>query len=132
MMPSQDTSNIINLQTTSSRYFELLSVVSFPKIALLVALAIAANSFYNVFLHPLRKIPGPFLAGLTELWRTTRYGRGQWHDDILDLHRQYGPVVRVSPNEVSFVDREALEQVYGHSTGTKKVRKFLRTGFSVR
>jgi hypothetical protein len=29
--------------------------------------------------------------------------------------------VRISPNEVSFVDKEALIKVYGHSTGTRKV-----------
>lgn len=40
-----------------------------------------------------------------------------WHDDILELHERYGPVVRIAPNEVSFVDKAALVQVYGHSTG---------------
>lgn len=77
---------------------------------------------YRVFFHPLRKVPGPFPAKFTELWRARRYFLGNWHQDILDLHRKYGPVVRLSPNEVSFIDKDALLAVYGHSKGTKKVR----------
>lgn len=106
---------------TSPRYYEILVKFGWREALLLLAIAIITNAVYNAYLHPLRKVPGPFLAGVTELWRTRKYASGQWHQDIVDLHRQYGPVVRVSPNEVSFVDRAALEQVYGHATGTKKV-----------
>lgn len=52
---------------------------------------LAAWILYCVFLHPLRNIPGPFLAKFIEAWRTVRYYRGGWHKDILDLHRTYGP-----------------------------------------
>ena len=76
---------------------------------------------YTTFFHPLRGIPGPYAAKFTELWRTRRYALGNWHDNILEIHRKYGPVVRIAPNEVSFVDKDALIKVYGHSTGTKKV-----------
>ncbi|KAH6980715.1 cytochrome P450 [Ilyonectria sp. MPI-CAGE-AT-0026] len=75
---------------------------------------------YRIFLHPLRRIPGPFPAKFTELWRTTKYAKGNWHQDILDLHRQYGPVVRVSPNEISIVDKIGLTEVFGHGKGTRK------------
>jgi hypothetical protein len=110
----------------SPRYYKILTNLGWQEALLLVAIAIVTNVVYNACLHPLRKVPGPFLAGITELWRTTKYASGHWHQDILDLHHQYGPVVRVSPNEVSFVDQAALEQVYGHSTGTKKVTDALR------
>lgn len=29
------------------------------------------------------------------------------------LHEQYGPVVRISPNEVSFNNQDALKEIYG-------------------
>ncbi|KAK7720883.1 hypothetical protein SLS63_009666 [Diaporthe eres] len=105
---------------TPPRYYEIVSNFGWREALLLVAAAVVTNIVYNAYLHPLRNVPGPFLAGVTELWRTAKYASGQWHQDILDLHHQYGPVVRVSPNEVSFVDQTALEQVYGHATGTKK------------
>lgn len=76
---------------------------------------------YRLFFHPLRKVPGPFLAKFTELWRTGKYFAGDWHDEILKLHRQYGPIVRLSPNEVSFVDKDALVQIYGHGKSNQKV-----------
>lgn len=81
---------------------------------------VASTIIYRIFFHPLRKIPGPFVASFTELWRTRRYFLGNWHQDILDLHRKYGPVVRLAPNEVSFMDKDALVAVYGHIKGTKK------------
>ena len=30
------------------------------------------------------------------------------------LHEQYGPVVRVAPNELSYISPEALKTIYGH------------------
>ncbi|KAL1866737.1 hypothetical protein Daus18300_006681 [Diaporthe australafricana] len=105
---------------TPPRYYELLSRLGWREAVVLLVIGLVTNVIYNAYLHPLRKVPGPFLARITELWRTNKYASGQWHQDILELHRQYGPVVRVSTNEVSFVDQAALEQVYGHSTGTKK------------
>lgn len=102
-------------------YLVLISHLTLPKVASLVAVVLLIKILYNIYLHPLRKIPGPFLAKATELWRTRKYVKGQWHQDILDLHQRYGPVVRISPNEVSFVDKDALEQVYGIGTNTRKV-----------
>lgn len=74
-----------------------------------------------MFMHPLRKIPGPTLAKITELWRTGRYFRGKWHEDILECHRKHGPVVRLSPNEVSIVSPDLIKTAFGYSTGTVKV-----------
>lgn len=79
------------------------------------------QALYCIFVHPLRRIPGPFFAQFSEGWRARRYFRSTWHDDILFAHERYGPVVRIAPNEVSFVDKDALTAVYGHTTGTKKV-----------
>lgn len=75
---------------------------------------------YNLFFHPLRKIPGPFLARSSELWRAIRYFRGTWHDDILELHKTYGQVVRISPGEVSFTSPEAIKAIYGHGKNVSK------------
>ncbi|KAK9774578.1 putative Cytochrome P450 [Seiridium cardinale] len=86
----------------------------------LAAFLYLVNVFYCIYLHPLKKVPGPFPAKFTELWRTRRYALGGWHQDILDLHRQFGPVVRISPNEVSIVDKEGLVRIFGHGKGTRK------------
>jgi len=100
-------------QTNRAYLYPLLGLALFT-------FAYSVSTLYSIFLHPLRRVPGPFLAKFTELWRTSKYFRGNWHSDILELHAKYGPVVRVAPNEVSIVDRHGLTQVYGHAKGTKK------------
>lgn len=97
------------------------SMLGWVAASILVLLILRA--LYSVFLHPLRNVPGPRLAKVTELWRTNRYFRGYWHRDVLDLHRQYGPVVRISPNEVSIVSPELSKTIYSYSGGTPKARE---------
>lgn len=89
---------------------------------LFVASLVSVLSIYRIISNPLKTVPGPFWAKFTEFWRTARYYRGSWHDDIIKLHEKYGPVVRIAPNEVSIVDKEALLKVYGHATGIRKTR----------
>jgi hypothetical protein len=96
--------------------------------AVLVAVAFALiHIVYNTVFHPLGKIPGPRLARVTGLWRTARYFRGSWLDDIVELHQRYGPVVRIAPNEVSFVDELALRELYGHGKPSIKVRSLSKS-----
>ncbi|KAG6362906.1 hypothetical protein INS49_008001 [Diaporthe citri] len=59
-------------------------------------------------------------AGLPLQSWANRYFKGYWHRDILDLHRQYGSVVRISPNEVSIVSPELAKTIYSYSGGTPK------------
>jgi len=82
---------------------------------------VSIASFYYLLLHPLKHIPGPFLARFTELWRSHRYFNGHWHEDILNLHKTYGAVVRIAPNEVSVVHPDLIKTAFGHgSAGTAK------------
>lgn len=105
---------------TCTMAVDLLRTTSMLLLALLVV--VLANVLFRICFHPLAKIPGPRLAKITRLWQSWRYYRGTWHDDILQLHGRYGPLVRIAPNEVSFVDaRESLEAVYGHGAKTLKV-----------
>lgn len=92
-------------------------------VAASVLVFVIFHALYSIFLHPLRKVPGPRLAKITELWRTNHYFKGYWHRDILDLHRKYGPIVRISPNEVSIVSPELAKTIYSYSGGTLKVRE---------
>lgn len=68
--------------------------------ATLVLLVIITYIIYQRFLSPLSGIPGPFLASLTTLWLAHAYRRGDWHHYSIQLHKTYGPVVRVAPGAV--------------------------------
>ncbi|KAK7433080.1 hypothetical protein QQZ08_000009 [Neonectria magnoliae] len=62
---------------------------------------------------PLFKIPGPAVTNFTSLilkWHELNANRTMY---IHHLHQKYGPVVRVSPNEVSFTSVAALKEIYG-------------------
>ncbi|KAK5057604.1 hypothetical protein LTR84_011604 [Exophiala bonariae] len=84
--------------------------------------AILGLFIYRVCLHPLSSIPGPLSAKLSGSWRNTRYWRGTWHNDIVDVHKRYGPVVRIAPNEVSIVDQQAMKTLYGHGSNAAKTQ----------
>ena len=73
---------------------------------------ITAQILYNVFLHPLRHYPGPLLWRATRLTWVISMQRGYLHHDLLALHDRYGPVVRVAPDELSYVDARAWKDIY--------------------
>lgn len=73
---------------------------------------ILATCTYNIFLHPLRNIPGPPLARLSRLWSRIGNLHGQKSFLIHAAHATYGPVVRVGPNELSFASPAATKQIY--------------------
>ncbi|EGX94777.1 Cytochrome P450 [Cordyceps militaris CM01] len=75
-------------------------------------------SVYNLYFHKLASFPGPFLGRSGLIWRIYQSQRGTLHLAIQDLHRQYGPVVRISPNELYFSSVESWKAIYGHRTNT--------------
>ena len=90
-------------------------------VAVALSITVISIGVYRVFFHPLAHIPGPFFAKLTHLWQTKSYFTGQWHSDVLKIHEKYGPVVRISPDEISFVDGDAMKRLYGHVKPCTKV-----------
>ena len=86
----------------------MLSTLSL--LAISVLCYYVARTFYNIFLHPLASIPGPMLAAASS-WYETYFdllkapgdgGRYPW--EIKRMHRVYGPIVRIGPNEVHVDD----------------------------
>ncbi|KAL1305006.1 hypothetical protein AAFC00_003908 [Neodothiora populina] len=74
-------------------------------------------------ISPLRKIPGPKSYAITK-WRLAFEDyRGRRTRSIDSLHRKYGPVVRIGPNEVHFNSSTSLRKIYGAGSG------FERTSF---
>ncbi|OTA56421.1 cytochrome P450 [Hypoxylon sp. EC38] len=70
---------------------------------------------YNISpFHPLHHIPGPKLAAATylpEFWYdVVRFGT--YTHKIGKMHKIYGPVVRISPEEVHCNDVEFLDEIY--------------------
>lgn len=72
------------------------------------------KAIYNLYLHPLRKFPGPKLWAASATPSALSVLGGKAHEKILSLHNQYGDVVRVGPNALSFTHPEAWREVCGH------------------
>ncbi|KAJ5805081.1 hypothetical protein N7474_010968 [Penicillium riverlandense] len=78
--------------------------------ALLAGLSIWYLTTY-VF-SPLRRFPGPFLAGWTNLWRMFHVRQGKYQVVIHELHKKYGPVVRIAPNVLDLDIPELIKTIY--------------------
>ncbi|KAI8947359.1 cytochrome P450 [Xylaria longipes] len=77
---------------------------------------------WRCFLSPLAKLPGPKLAALT-YWYECYYDiarPAQYAFKIKALHREYGPVVRIGPNDVSISDPDFVDAVYAPGPGHKR------------
>jgi len=113
---------LVNDSGSSTFLKVLIASLTLKHIALIAVSLLLVNIIYNIFFHPFRHIPGPFLAKFSGLWRNHKQFRGTWHDDILDIHEKFGKVVRIAPDEVSFVDENGLKNLYGHGKKVLKVR----------
>ena len=79
-----------------------------------------AFTIYNLYLHPLAKVPGPFWAKLNRVWIAKQSYGGQYHRTLIALHKRHGPLVRIAPNEVSVADPTAIKTIYGAGTKFNK------------
>jgi cytochrome P450 len=77
--------------------------------------------FYNANLHPLSRFPGPLSHRLTVLPRLYQLHTGNLHQHVATLHKQYGPVVRISPNELAFTDPAAWKDIYGRKSSGEEL-----------
>lgn len=75
---------------------------------------------YNAYFHPLAHVPGPKINAITRLPYIRHLLAGTTVDNVQALHRKYGDVVRVTPNEISFTSSEAWQDIYGFRTGKLK------------
>ncbi|OAQ59226.2 benzoate 4-monooxygenase cytochrome P450 [Pochonia chlamydosporia 170] len=82
------------------------------EVVALVVLAWAIGRVWTYSTSPLRKYPGPYLAGWTNLWRFYHVLKLNSHLVVDELHRKYGPVVRIGPNLLSLSDPSLIKTIY--------------------
>ncbi|EXJ66233.1 uncharacterized protein A1O5_10849 [Cladophialophora psammophila CBS 110553] len=75
------------------------------------------------WLSPLSRVPGPILARYSRAWKSYKLLKGDFEKLNIELHKKYGRVVRIAPNEYSINDSTAIKLLYGHGT------KFLKTSW---
>ncbi|OJD15879.1 hypothetical protein AJ78_03897 [Emergomyces pasteurianus Ep9510] len=73
----------------------------------------AAVVVYRLYFHPLATIPGPWLARATHLY-CFYYNcilGGRFYLEVERMHKKYGPVVRISPDEIHLCDPENYDKI---------------------
>ncbi|KAI9841644.1 MAG: hypothetical protein M1837_000491 [Sclerophora amabilis] len=103
---------------------EALNLPSWPSLAATsFALWLISGAIYRLYISPLAKFPGPKLAALT-LWYETYYDvwhRGKYVYEIEQMHKKYGPIVRINPHEIHIDDPDFYHEFYSSS---KKLKKY--------
>lgn len=91
---------------------------------------LVSNVVYNLYFHPLRKFPGPLLMRASRLPHIYSFTRGSLPYLMVDLHKQYGEVVRIAPDELAFANPAAWDAIQGHrkkgEPEMEKSQKFYR------
>ncbi|PQE27026.1 benzoate 4-monooxygenase cytochrome P450 protein [Rutstroemia sp. NJR-2017a BBW] len=78
---------------------------------------------WKYFNSPLKKVPGPFLAKFSDLWRLIDVYEGRAELTHCMLHAKYGPAVRIGPNTVSLSEPELIPKIYSSRS------EFLKSNF---
>ena len=101
----------------------MMDILSLSLYAFVVALAYES---WWLFRSPLKGIPGPFLAKLTNIWRLVLVARKQSFIVLRDMHKQYGSVVRIGPNVLSLSNPQWIKIVYSTCGDFEKVRSSIQ------
>ncbi|KAF2759884.1 putative toxin biosynthesis cytochrome P450 monooxygenase [Pseudovirgaria hyperparasitica] len=78
---------------------------------------------YNRYFHPLAKYPGPWLWTISRAPFAISLARGDLVHDTHRYHQKYGPIVRLAPNELSFIKAAAWKDIYSHRVGVPEFTK---------
>ncbi|KAG5659484.1 hypothetical protein KAF25_002043 [Fusarium avenaceum] len=68
----------------------------------------------NVLFHPLAKYPGPVFRRASKIPYLAAMWTGYHHHAMHQLHEKYGPIVRIAPNNLSFINPQAWKDIYAH------------------
>ncbi|KAL4929122.1 cytochrome P450 [Aspergillus undulatus] len=86
----------------------------------LLLVAFILRLLYRLYIHPLSLIPGPKLAACTSLWLAYHTYIGNEASVISALHKEYGRILRIGPNDISISDASVIEPIYVSKGGFPK------------
>ncbi|OCL10214.1 flavonoid 3',5'-hydroxylase [Glonium stellatum] len=85
-----------------------------------IAFRVLYQIIYYRFFHPLSKFPGPFWASVTRLWVAYHNIKGDECQLEYELHKKYGPVIRITPTLLLVSDATKLPEVYSRQANKSK------------
>ncbi|KAL2069773.1 hypothetical protein VTL71DRAFT_14452 [Oculimacula yallundae] len=107
------------LWANTNQYMSSFQTTSFPLSCAYLLFAFLlyqlCTATYNITLHPLASVPGPKLAGATLFYQTfwgTYRNESIFYKHVASLHERYGPIIRITPTEVSISEPDKYEKIY--------------------
>ena len=73
----------------------------------------------GIFFSPLSHIPGPLVTAITPHYINFLSALNRRTVGTYSLHKRYGPIVRLSPTEISVLSPQAIKEVYSSPQYTK-------------
>ena len=99
-------------------YFQTCTLRYLP---LLILVLLLGRLLVNKYGTGLNSIPGPFLAGFTNLWRVLDTSFSNPTENLVLLHRNLNSdFVRIGPRVVSVADPDLIPTIYGIGTKLRK------------
>ncbi|KZL86606.1 cytochrome p450 family protein, partial [Colletotrichum incanum] len=71
------------------------------------------SALYALWFSPYSHIPGPKVCKITRLWVAFFDVRLQRTAKIHEWHKKYGPIILITPGEVSFSEPSTTREIYG-------------------
>lgn len=87
----------------------------------LVLLACCLQLLRTRYRAHLKSIPGPFTASISNLWKLAAVYQEDMPGWNIAVHEEYGPVVRIGPDHVSFSSPAAFQAIYTSRQAFPKV-----------
>lgn len=99
-----------------------LTAQSLSGVVVVLLASVLLRLLLNKYGQGLNKIPGPWIAGFSDLWRLFLVRRRHAQEEHIALHQKYGPIVRLGPRAVSIADPDVIKVIYNPSSGYSKVK----------
>lgn len=115
-------------------FVDLMSSFSYVHAGILsgiLSLYVVGLGVWRLYFSPISHIPGPKLAALTwayEFYYDIVLG-GKYVFKIIELHKKYGPIIRINPEEVHVGDPEFFPVLYSGSNKRRNKWRFYTKQF---
>ncbi|KAF2444589.1 putative P450 monooxygenase [Karstenula rhodostoma CBS 690.94] len=93
----------------------LAALALLPVTAIFLACISVKLWFFTTLLikwkFPLTRVPGPTFARWSRFWLVKALFAGRFADELVDLHKKYGPIVRIGPRHVIISDADSIRRI---------------------